>query len=127
MRSPRDSSRKRLIRPASAARAFASSTGKSAAPRSPTTRISSRSTEIVGGHLTYSQKLRNIARDPRVVISLEAPRAPGVFLAEHAVLQGRARVVTGGAYGLLDRLGKVYIGPQFVFPTDHGTAPEAGF
>jgi hypothetical protein len=35
--------------------------------------------------------------------------------------------VAGGAYQLVDRLGKVYVGPQFVFPTDFGTAPEAGF
>ena len=36
----------------------------------------------VSAHMRREQlKLRNMDRDPRVVLSLEAPREPGVFLA----------------------------------------------
>src|SRR4051794_25472878 len=73
--------------------------------------------DIVSGHMTLSRKLRNVRRDPRVVISLEAPRSPGVFLAEHAVLRGRAVVEEGGAHALLTGLGHLYVAPEFQFPT----------
>jgi len=83
--------------------------------------------EIVSGHMSHSQKLRNIERDPRVVLSLEAPRTPGEFLAQHAVVRGRARVSRGGAYDLLTGLGKLYVGPDFAFPTDFGSGPDDGW
>jgi PPOX class probable F420-dependent enzyme len=83
--------------------------------------------EIVSAHMTRNQKLRNVERDPRVVVSVEAPRTPGEFLAQHAVLQGRARVVRGGAYQLLRELGRAYVGPDFEFPTDFGTGPDDGW
>jgi PPOX class probable F420-dependent enzyme len=72
--------------------------------------------EIVSAHMDLRQKLRNIQRDPRIAISLEAPRQPATFLAEHAILHGTARVDEGGAGELLQRLGKVYVGPDFEFP-----------
>lgn len=48
--------------------------------------------EIVSGHLAWYAKLRNIERDPRVVLSFDAPRRPGIFLAEHVVLRARATI-----------------------------------
>ena len=71
---------------------------------------------IVSGHLTLSQKVRNVQRDPRVTLSFDAPRRPGAFLAEHAVLRCTTTVETTGARGLLERLGKVYVDPGFEFP-----------
>ncbi len=76
--------------------------------------------DIVSGHMNRSLKVRNAERDPRVVLSFDAPRAPGVFLADHAVLRATASVEEGGAWSLLDRLGKVYVGADFTFP---GEAP----
>ncbi|HEY2834387.1 MAG TPA: TIGR03618 family F420-dependent PPOX class oxidoreductase [Sporichthyaceae bacterium] len=73
--------------------------------------------DIVSGHMNLSKKLRNVAQDPRVVYSLEAPRTPGVFLAEHAVLRGHAVVEEGGAHALLTKLGKIYVAPEFAFPS----------
>ena len=72
--------------------------------------------DIVSGHLSRSRKVHNVQHDPRVVLSLEAPRTPGVFLAEHALVHATALVEEGGARELLDRLGKVYVGPDFSFP-----------
>jgi PPOX class probable F420-dependent enzyme len=72
--------------------------------------------DLVSGHMTRYAKIRNIERDPRVVLSFEAPRQPGVFLNPYATLRARAAVEEGGAWELLDRLTKVYLGPDTAFP-----------
>ncbi|BCJ45831.1 PPOX class F420-dependent enzyme [Actinoplanes ianthinogenes] len=73
--------------------------------------------DVVSGHLSRRVKLRNIERDPRVVLSFDAPRRPGVFLAEHAVLRAHATVEPSAqAWDLLDRLTPVYLGPGSSFP-----------
>lgn len=51
--------------------------------------------DLVSGHMQWYAKLRNIERDPRVVLSFEAPRAPGVFLNPYAVLHARAAIEPG--------------------------------
>ena len=75
--------------------------------------------DLVTSHMSRKQlKLRNIERDPRVVLSLEAPREPGVFLAPHAVVKASAAIEgpTEDAWELLDRLAKVYVAPDAPFP-----------
>ena len=77
--------------------------------------------DIVSGHLGRWAKVRNMERDPRVVLSFDAPRTPGVFLAEHAVLRARATVEPSDqAWDLLDRLAKVYMSPDAEFPAPKG-------
>ncbi len=73
--------------------------------------------ELRSAHLDHRLKLRNIERDSRVVLSFEAPRELGVFLNPYAVLKARATVEPSeGAWDLLDRLGRVYVGTDFEFP-----------
>jgi PPOX class probable F420-dependent enzyme len=75
--------------------------------------------DLLTAHMNRSQlKLRNIARDPRVVLSFDAPREPGVFLAHHAVLRATGAIEgpTEAAWELLDRLMKVYVDPEKTFP-----------
>lgn len=75
--------------------------------------------DLVTAHMRRQQvKLRNIERDPRVVLSFDAPREPGVFLALHAVVRARAAIEgpTEAAWELLDRLAKVYMAPDAPFP-----------
>jgi PPOX class probable F420-dependent enzyme len=72
--------------------------------------------ELVTGHMGMTKKLRNLQRDPRSTISVEAPRQPGEFLTRHAVLTTTATVTDGGAWDLLDRLAKTYLGPAETFP-----------
>jgi PPOX class probable F420-dependent enzyme len=73
--------------------------------------------EIVSGHLlTGLQKLRNAARDPRVVLSMETGGRNEMGLAYYLVVHGRARLTEGGAPELLQRLARVYLGPDVVFP-----------
>ena len=76
---------------------------------------------LLSGHLGWYVKLRNIERDPRVVLSFDAPRAPGVFLNPYAVLRARATISPSDeAWDLLNRLTKVYISPDTEFPAPKG-------
>ncbi len=73
--------------------------------------------DVVSGHLALRVKLRNIRRDPRVVLSFEAPRVPGTFLNEYAVLQARGVVEPSDhAWDLLNALAKVYVSSETEFP-----------
>jgi PPOX class probable F420-dependent enzyme len=73
--------------------------------------------DLVSGHMSWYTKLRNIERDPRVVLSFDGPREPRVFLNPYAVLRARAAVEpSDGAWDLLNRLAKVYISADAEFP-----------
>jgi PPOX class probable F420-dependent enzyme len=72
--------------------------------------------ELVTGHLPDHRKLRNIRRDPRVALSVEAGTKNEIGLVEYVVIHGRARVTEGGAPELLQRLAHVYLGPEVKFP-----------
>ena len=75
--------------------------------------------DLLSGHLHRGVKIRNMQRDPRVVLSFDAPRVPGTFLDENAVLRARAIVEpTDQAWDLLDRLAKVYVSPDATFPAE---------
>jgi PPOX class probable F420-dependent enzyme len=77
--------------------------------------------DLVSGHMSWYAKLRNIERDPRVVLSFDAPRVAGAFLNEYAVLRARAAIEPGdAAWDLLNRLAKVYVAPDAEFPAPKG-------
>jgi len=72
--------------------------------------------DVVAGHLPENRKVKNIRRDPRVAISLQADTKSSMGLTEYAVLYGEAHIEEGGAADLLQRLAHVYIGPGVRFP-----------
>jgi PPOX class probable F420-dependent enzyme len=72
--------------------------------------------EVVSGHLGRWQKVRNIERDPRVALSIEAKGTNELGMQEYLVVHGRARIQEGGAPELLQRLARTYIGPDVDFP-----------
>ena len=72
--------------------------------------------EIVAAHLPRNKKVRNIERDSRVAISLEASTKSNFGLTEYAVIYGTARITEGGAPELLQKLAYVYMGPGVKFP-----------
>jgi len=73
--------------------------------------------QVVSGHLGYHAKLRNIERDPRVVLSFLGPRDRDATLNPYAVLHARATVERSDrAWDLLDRLTRVYQHPDDTFP-----------
>jgi PPOX class probable F420-dependent enzyme len=72
---------------------------------------------VVSGHMSYHRKLRNIERDPRVVLSFDGARDHEAFLNPYAVLRARATVEpTDDAWDLLNRLSKVYRSADSEFP-----------
>jgi PPOX class probable F420-dependent enzyme len=72
--------------------------------------------DIIAGHLPENRKVKNIRRDPRVAISLQATTKSAMGLTEYAVLYGEAHIEEGGAPELLQRLAVTYIGPGVKFP-----------
>lgn len=72
--------------------------------------------DIVVGHLMGGRKVVNIARDPRVTLTVEASGSNPVGMRNHLHVTGTARLVQGGAPELLQRLAEVYVGPGVKFP-----------
>jgi hypothetical protein len=72
--------------------------------------------ELVVGHPSKHQNIKNILRDPRVAISLQANTKSALGLTGYAVLYGKAQIQEGGAPELLQRLAAVYLGPSVKFP-----------
>lgn len=72
--------------------------------------------ELVAAHLLEHRKVRNIRREPRVAVSVEAGTRNEMGLAEYIVIHGRARITEGGAPELLQQLAGTYIGPGVKFP-----------
>jgi PPOX class probable F420-dependent enzyme len=72
--------------------------------------------DIVIGHLGAGRKVTNIARDPRVALTVEVAGANAVGLAHYLVVYGKAHLVAGGAPELLQQLAEVYLGPGVKFP-----------
>jgi PPOX class probable F420-dependent enzyme len=71
--------------------------------------------DIVIAKLAEDQKVRNIRRDPRVSLTIEADGAEH-GMQFHLVVEGTATVTPGGAPALLATLARRYIGPDAVFP-----------
>lgn len=73
--------------------------------------------ELVAAHLNPDQlKLRNIRRDPRVVLSLEGRGSNPVGMQDYLVIHGTAELQEGGAPELLQQLAYTYVSPDAVFP-----------
>ena len=81
--------------------------------------------ELVAAHLPEHRKVRNIRRDPRVALSIEAGSRTEIGLNEYIVIYGSARITEGGAAELLQRLARVYLGPDVKFPPMDN--PPAGY
>lgn len=72
--------------------------------------------EIVSAHLDLHQKVKNVRNDPRVALSLLGRGKNAIGLDEYLVVYGEARVTEGGAVPILQRLARIYMGPQADFP-----------
>lgn len=78
---------------------------------------------LVTAHLPKNQKVKNVLRDPRVVVSIQANTKSAMELTEYAVLYGEAQVEEGGAAELLQKLAEVYIRPGIKFPPMENPPP----
>jgi PPOX class probable F420-dependent enzyme len=79
--------------------------------------------EIVAAHLPEYRKVRNIRRDARVALSVEAGTRNEMGLDEYIVIHGRGRVTEGGAPELLQQLARTYLGPEVKFPSMDNPPP----
>jgi PPOX class probable F420-dependent enzyme len=81
--------------------------------------------ELVVATLRETQKVKNLRRDPRLVISFETHQKNAMGLTEYLVVYGTATIEAGGAAEVLQELAHVYMGPDVKFPpTDN---PPPGF
>ena len=81
--------------------------------------------ELVVATLRETQKVKNLRRDPRLVISFETHQQNAMGLTEYLVIYGTATIEAGGAAEVLQELAHVYMGPDVKFPpTDN---PPPGF
>jgi PPOX class probable F420-dependent enzyme len=72
--------------------------------------------ELVAAHLPEHRKVKNMRRDARVALSVEAGTKNQMGLDEYIVIHGRAYITEGGAAELLQELAHTYIGPGVKFP-----------
>ena len=73
--------------------------------------------DLVSGHLDGGQlKMRNMAREPRVALSIEAPGSNAIGLREYLVVHAEVTLTDGGAAHLLHDLAQSYLGPGTEFP-----------
>jgi PPOX class probable F420-dependent enzyme len=72
--------------------------------------------DIVFGSLGAWRKIRNLERDPRIALSVEAPTTNEVGMRHYLVIHGTATIEEGGAPELLQELAEVYVRPGVRFP-----------
>jgi PPOX class probable F420-dependent enzyme len=72
--------------------------------------------EFVIGHMAEHKKVKNVRRDARVALSLLGDKTNAQGLREYVVVYGNAHVTEGGAVDLLQRLARIYLGPNAEFP-----------
>jgi PPOX class probable F420-dependent enzyme len=78
---------------------------------------------IVMAHIPRNAKIRNLERDPRIVLSMEGTSRNAIGMQEYLVVHGTATITEGGAGELLKRLAKVYNGPDAEFPLSPDSPP----
>jgi PPOX class probable F420-dependent enzyme len=80
--------------------------------------------DLVSTHMRDNVKLRNIRRDPRVALSFDVPRAPGVWINPYAVVYALATVEPSSRiWDLMTKHAKVYVSPDAEVPAPEGSEP----
>ena len=80
--------------------------------------------DLVSTHMRDNVKLRNIRRDPRVALSFDAPREPGVWINPYAVVYARASVAPSDRiWDLMASNARAYVSPDAELPVPEGAEP----
>jgi PPOX class probable F420-dependent enzyme len=80
--------------------------------------------ELVSTHMRDNIKLRSIRRDPRVALSFDGPREPGVWINPYAVVYARATIEPSARiWDLMTRHAKAYVSPDAELPVPQGAEP----
>jgi PPOX class probable F420-dependent enzyme len=80
--------------------------------------------DLVSTHMRDNVKLGNIRRDPRVALSFDVARLPGVWINPYAVIYARATVEPSTRiWELMARHAQIYVSPDAQVPVPEGSAP----
>ena len=80
--------------------------------------------DLVSTHMSDNVKLKNIRRDPRVALSFDVPRQPGVWINPYAVVYAWATVEpSADIWDLMARHAKAYVSPDAEVPVPEGSEP----
>ena len=91
--------------------------GKDGAPQVTCVWVKVDGDAVLTAHLnSQQQKLKNVGRDPRVVLSFEGNEFHRMGMLEQLVVYGTATIEEGGAPELLQELAQTYVGPGTKFP-----------
>jgi PPOX class probable F420-dependent enzyme len=91
--------------------------GKDGTPQVTCVWVAVEGDDLVTAHLNPGQqKLKNVSRDPRVVVTFEGTEVHDPGLREYIVVNGTAVLEEGGAPELLQELAYAYLGPDVKFP-----------
>jgi len=91
--------------------------GRDGAPQVTCVWVAVDGDDLLTAHLNPSQqKLKNVSRDSRVVVTFEGTEIHDPGLCEYIVVHGTAAIEEGGAPELLQELAKVHLGPDVKFP-----------
>jgi PPOX class probable F420-dependent enzyme len=72
---------------------------------------------LISTHMRFNAKLRNMQRDPRVVLAFAPPQRTGDWMSRHAIIHATAVIGPLGQTGpLLTRLAKAYVGHDAEYP-----------
>ncbi|MDT0446652.1 TIGR03618 family F420-dependent PPOX class oxidoreductase [Streptomyces johnsoniae] len=74
--------------------------------------------DIVFASMYAWRKTQNLQQDERVALTIEGDGFHGSGLREYLVVYGTAEVTEGGAFSLLRRLARTYMGQDAQFPPD---------
>lgn len=70
---------------------------------------------ILFGAQAHRRKITNLARDPRVLLSMDSHQADAVGMRHHLLVHGQAYIETDGYADLMDRLARRYTGAERFF------------
>jgi PPOX class probable F420-dependent enzyme len=73
--------------------------------------------DIVTAHLYETRKVKNMRNDSRVAVTFESETKSAMGLTEYLALYGQAAIEEGGAAQLLQKLARIYMGPNVKFPS----------
>jgi PPOX class probable F420-dependent enzyme len=80
--------------------------------------------ELVSTHMRDNVKLRNMRRDPRVVLTFDGPREPGVWINPYAAIYATATVEPSTrVWELMTKHAKAYVSPDAEVPEPEGAEP----
>jgi PPOX class probable F420-dependent enzyme len=92
-------------------------------PQVSCTWISVEGDTLLIASIPENQKVKNLRRDPRIVLSFEARTKNQMGLTEYLIVHGRATIELGGAPELLQEQARTYIGPGVKFPPTENPPP----